>query len=139
MANNYGMLTVLGLKKPPQEDSDEVDTKINVHTLYKHRWVWYHLILCIQLILSNILLIGIILILAIKLSRKHMPGQNFINGPPNPRGKEEYTLDGKIPIKHQTESYIMKVTGLKFLVENPKAPFVWFAIGISIIFYIEGF
>ena len=23
-----------------------------------------------------------------------MPGQNFINGPPNPRGKEEYTLDG---------------------------------------------
>ena len=21
-----------------------------------------------------------------------MPGQNFINGPPNPRGKEEYTL-----------------------------------------------
>ena len=68
-----------------------------------------------------------------------MPGQNFINGPPNPRGKEEYTLDGKIPIKHQKESYIMKVTGLKFLVENPKAPFVWFAIGMIIIFSIEGF
>tara|TARA_Y100000592_G_scaffold80961_1_gene128173 strand:+ start:134 stop:328 length:195 start_codon:yes stop_codon:yes gene_type:complete len=60
-------------------------------------------------------------------------------GPPNPRGKEEYTLDGRIPIKHQKESYIMKITGLKFLVENPKAPFVWFAIGISLIFYIEGF
>ena len=68
-----------------------------------------------------------------------MPGQNFINGPPNPRGKEEYTLDGKIPIKHQSESLIMKYTGLKWLVESPKAPFVWFAIGISLIFYIEGF
>ena len=53
-----------------------------------------------------------------------LPGQNFINGPPNPRGKEEYTLDGKIPIKHQSESLIMKYTGLKWLVENPKAPFV---------------
>ena len=34
-----------------------------------------------------------------------MPGQNFIN-PPNPRGKEEYTLDGKIPMKHQRESWL---------------------------------
>ena len=68
-----------------------------------------------------------------------MPAQNFINGPPNPRGKEEYTLDGKIPIKHQKESLIMKYTGLKWLVENPKSPFVWFAIGISLILYIEGF
>tara|TARA_B100000963_G_scaffold316639_1_gene296590 strand:- start:383 stop:589 length:207 start_codon:yes stop_codon:yes gene_type:complete len=68
-----------------------------------------------------------------------MPGQNFINGPPNPRGVERTTLDGKIRIEDQTESLILKVTGLKFLVENPKAPFVWFAIAISIIFYIEGF
>jgi len=68
-----------------------------------------------------------------------MPGQNFINGPPNPRGVERYTLDGKIPIDQQSESLILKVTGLKFLVENPKAPFVWFAIAMSVIFYIEGF
>ena len=68
-----------------------------------------------------------------------MPGQNFINGPPNPRGVERTTLDGKIRIEDQSESLILKVTGLKFLVENPKAPFVWFAIAISIIFYIEGF
>lgn len=68
-----------------------------------------------------------------------MPGQNFINGPPNPRGKVTYTLDGKTPIEEQSESFIMKVTGLKFLVENPKAPFVWFAIGISVIISIEGF
>ena len=68
-----------------------------------------------------------------------MPGQNFINGPPNPRGKEKHTLDGKIPIEDQRESLILKYTGLKWLVENPKATFVWFAIGISLIFYIEGF
>ena len=67
-----------------------------------------------------------------------MPGQNFINGPPNPRGKEEYTLDAKIPIKHQRESWL-KYIGVAWMVENPKAPFVWFAIGISLIFYIEGF
>ena len=45
-----------------------------------------------------------------------MPGQNFINGPPNPRGKEEYTLDGKIPIKHQKESWL-KYIGLAWMVE----------------------
>ena len=67
-----------------------------------------------------------------------MPGQNFINGPPKPRGKEEYTLDGKIPTKHQKESWL-KYIGLVWMVENPKAPFVWFAIGISLILYIEGF
>ena len=48
-------------------DSAEVDTKVNIHTLYKHRWVWYHLILCIQMILTNILLVGILIILAVKL------------------------------------------------------------------------
>tara|TARA_A100001391_G_C5007108_1_gene262289 strand:+ start:464 stop:700 length:237 start_codon:yes stop_codon:yes gene_type:complete len=61
------------IKKPEDNierellDSADVDTKVNIHTLYKHRWVWYHLILCVQMILTNILLIGILIILAIKL------------------------------------------------------------------------
>ena len=61
------------IKKPEDNierellDSADVDTKVNIHTLYKHRWVWYHLILCVQMILTNILLIGIFIILAIKL------------------------------------------------------------------------
>ena len=67
-----------------------------------------------------------------------MPGQNFINGPPNQRGKIRHTLDGKIPIEDQKESWL-KYTGLVWMVENPKAPFVWFAIGMSLILYIEGF
>ncbi|MBR19653.1 MAG: hypothetical protein CMA64_05860 [Euryarchaeota archaeon] len=61
------VLNILGLKKEPNEPNEEVDTKVNIHTLYKHRWVWYHLILCIQLIISNVLLIAIMLILALKL------------------------------------------------------------------------
>jgi len=60
-------LSVLGVKQHTEETDDDVDTKVNIHTLYKHRWVWYHLILCIQMILTNILLIGILIILAVKL------------------------------------------------------------------------
>ncbi len=60
-------LSVLGVKQHTEETDDDVDTKVNIHTLYKHRWVWYHLILCIQMILTNILLIGILITLAVKL------------------------------------------------------------------------
>ena len=61
-------LSVLGAKRQTEElDDVDVDTKVNIHTLYKHRWVWYHLILCIQMILTNVLLIAILLTLAIKL------------------------------------------------------------------------
>ena len=62
-------LTILGLKKElnKEGESEEIDPEVNIHTLYKHRWVWYHLILCIQMILTNFLLIGILIILAVKL------------------------------------------------------------------------
>ena len=60
-------LSVLGVKQHTEETDDDVDTKVNIHTLYKHRWVWYHLILCIQMILTNVLLIAILLTLAVKL------------------------------------------------------------------------
>ena len=50
-----------------EEDDVTTDEKVNIHTLYKHRWVWYHMILCIQLIISNVLLVAILLTLAIKL------------------------------------------------------------------------
>ena len=60
-------LGVLGVKQHTEESDDNVDTKVNIHTLYKHRRVWYHLILCIQMILTNILLIGILITLAVKL------------------------------------------------------------------------
>ena len=58
---------------------------------------------------------------------------------PNPRGVERTTLDGKIRIDDQSDFSILKITGLKFLVEDPKAPFVWFAIAMGVIFYVAGF
>ena len=60
-------LSILGVKQHTEESDDNLDNKVNIHTLYKHRWVWYHLILCIQMILTNILLIGILITLAVKL------------------------------------------------------------------------
>ena len=61
-------LSVLGVRKHPEEEVDDNDNpKVNIHTLYKHRCVWYHMILCIQMILTNILLIGILITLAVKL------------------------------------------------------------------------
>ena len=62
-----GWLSILGVKQHTEETDDNVDTKVNIHTLYKHRWVWYHLILCIQMILTNILLVGILIVLGVKL------------------------------------------------------------------------
>ena len=60
-------LSVLGVKQHTEETDDDVDTKVNIHTLYKHRWVWYHLILCSQMIITNLLLVAILIILAVKL------------------------------------------------------------------------
>ena len=66
------VLNILGWSKRPEESKNPTpleteDESVNIHTLYKHRWVWYHLILCIQLIISNILLIAILVTLALKL------------------------------------------------------------------------
>ena len=67
----WNVPNILKFKKPEVQSKEieikEVDTRVNIHTLYKHRWVWYHLILCIQMILTNILLVGILVTLAIKL------------------------------------------------------------------------
>jgi len=62
------VLLALGIKKHIEEQYDDNDDpKVNIHTLYKHRWVWYHLILCINVFLTNILLICILTVLAFKL------------------------------------------------------------------------
>tara|TARA_B100000131_G_scaffold320964_1_gene370411 strand:- start:205 stop:408 length:204 start_codon:yes stop_codon:yes gene_type:complete len=65
------ILTTLGIRKHPVErdelSSDTwVDEKLSKENLYKHRWVWYHLILCSQMIITNILLVAVVLILALK-------------------------------------------------------------------------
>ena len=48
------LMLALGIKKHTEEQYDDNDDpKVNIHTLYKHRWVWYHFILCIQMILTR--------------------------------------------------------------------------------------
>ena len=65
------ILTTLGIRKhqvEKGEDTDDtwVDEKLDEKNLYKHRWVWYHLILCSQMIITNILLVAVVILLAIK-------------------------------------------------------------------------
>ena len=47
---------------------DDVDpNEVTIENAYKTRWIWYHTILAIGIFMSNILLIAIFLLLAIKL------------------------------------------------------------------------
>ena len=58
-------------KQNPERDIDtfkEPDPdEVNIDNAYKTRWIWYHTILGIGMFMTNILLIAILLLLAIKL------------------------------------------------------------------------
>lgn len=48
--------------------AEEIDpSQITIDNAYKTRWIWYHTLLAIGVFFTNILLISILLILAIKL------------------------------------------------------------------------
>jgi hypothetical protein len=48
--------------------SEEHDpNKVTVDTAYKTRWIWYHTILALELAMTNVLMIGILVVLCIKL------------------------------------------------------------------------
>jgi|TARA_B100001094_G_C18172694_1_gene796068 hypothetical protein len=46
-------------KNSIDEYTDE-DLKLNIHNLYKHRWVWYHTLLGVLLLNTNVLLVGVL-------------------------------------------------------------------------------
>jgi hypothetical protein len=47
---------------------DDVDpNEVSIENAYKTRWIWYHTILAIGIFMTNILLIAILIVLAIKL------------------------------------------------------------------------
>ncbi len=53
------------------DKSDKVDRgpdpdDISVDNAYKTRWIWYHTILALELLMTNILLAGILVAIAIK-------------------------------------------------------------------------
>ena len=49
------------------ESSGPDPDDITVENAYKTRWVWYHTILAIEILMTNILLASILVVLAIKL------------------------------------------------------------------------
>jgi hypothetical protein len=47
---------------------DDIDPEeLTIENAYKTRWIWYHTILAIGIFTTNVLLIAILLVLAIKL------------------------------------------------------------------------
>ena len=47
---------------------DDVDPQeLTIENAYKTRWIWYHTILAIGIFMTNVLLVAILLLLAIKL------------------------------------------------------------------------
>ena len=58
-------------KQNPERDIDtfkEPDPdEVNIDNAYKTRWIWYHTILAIEIFMTNIILLAILVILAIKL------------------------------------------------------------------------
>ena len=53
------------VEKDTWKDPDPAD--LSVDNAYKTRWIWYHTILGLGMFMTNILLIAILLLLAIKL------------------------------------------------------------------------
>lgn len=47
---------------------DDIDpAELSIENAYKTRWIWYHTILAIGIFITNVLLIAIVTILAVKL------------------------------------------------------------------------
>ena len=47
---------------------DDVDPEeVTIENAYKTRWIWYHTILAIEILFTNILLVAILLLIAFKL------------------------------------------------------------------------
>ncbi len=42
-------------------------TEVTIENAYKTRWIWYHTMLAVEILMTNILLLAIIIILSIKL------------------------------------------------------------------------
>jgi len=47
---------------------DDIDPEeVTIENAYKTRWIWYHTILALELLMVNVLLVAILMVLAIKL------------------------------------------------------------------------
>ena len=53
--------------KVNKADNDPDPQDISVDNAYKTRWIWYHTILALELLMTNVLLAGILTALVVKL------------------------------------------------------------------------
>ena len=58
---------ILWKQKPNDTWRNPDPAEITVDNAYKTRWIWYHTILGILIFTSNILLVAILIVLAVKL------------------------------------------------------------------------
>tara|TARA_S200000501_G_scaffold360042_1_gene386668 strand:- start:300 stop:491 length:192 start_codon:yes stop_codon:yes gene_type:complete len=50
-----------------KEETSADPSDLSVENAYKTRWIWYHTILGLLMLVADILLVGILIVLAIKL------------------------------------------------------------------------
>ena len=55
--------TLWGSKEVQGADTDD----LSIENAYKTRWIWYHTILGLLMLVADVLLVGILIVLAIKL------------------------------------------------------------------------
>ena len=51
---------ITGYREPDPDD-------LSIDNAYKTRWIWYHTILALELLLVNVLLIAILVVISVKL------------------------------------------------------------------------
>jgi hypothetical protein len=61
------MFKWLNFSKQVKDEAGPDPEDISVDNAYKTRWIWYHTILALELLMTNILLCAILVTLAIKL------------------------------------------------------------------------
>ena len=69
---NYDMDSLFGrwLNKKAPEIKKEIEPdpgELTMDNAYKTRWIWYHTILALELLLVNVLLIAILVVISVKL------------------------------------------------------------------------
>ena len=66
--NELEALAGLPTKKTVDVMEDDTDPEeVTIENAYKTRWIWYHTILALELLMVNVVLIAILMVLAIKL------------------------------------------------------------------------
>jgi hypothetical protein len=59
--------TLWGSKEETRQSTTADPDDLSIENAYKTRWIWYHTILGLLMLVADVLLVGILIVLAIKL------------------------------------------------------------------------